>query len=61
MGGKGSGKNMPRNLFHNLPEKLLNASPVPTVFIGLILGTKEVKGRRTLTCLGNSYKGTENS
>ena len=61
MGGKGSGENMPRNLFHNLPEKLLNASPVPTVFIGLILGTKEVKGRRTLTCLGNSYKGTENS
>ena len=61
MGGKGSGKNMPRNLFHNLPEKLLNASPVPTVFIGLILGTKEVKGRRTLTCLGNSYQSAEDS
>ena len=54
-------KNMLRNPFHNLPEKLQNAWPVPTIFIGLILGTKEVKDRRTLTCLGNSYKGTEDS
>ena len=61
MGGKGSGKSMLRNPFHNLPEKLLNAWPVPTIFIGLILGTKEVKDRRTLTCLGNGYKGTEDS
>ena len=34
---------------------------MPTIFIGLILGTKEVKDRRTLTCLGNGYKGTEDS
>ena len=54
-GRKNSGKNMPRNPFHNLLEKLLNAWPVPTIFIGLILGTKEVKGQRTLTHLGNSY------
>ena len=31
MGGKSNGKNMLRNPFHNLSEKLLNASPVPTV------------------------------
>ena len=30
-----------------------------TVFIGLILGTKKIKDRRTPTCLGNSYKSTE--
>ena len=55
MGGKSSGKNVLRNPFHNMPEKLLNAWPAPTIFIGLILGTKEVKDRRTLTHLGNSY------
>ena len=54
-GGKSSGKSMPRNSFHNLPENLLNTWPVLTVFIGLILGTKEIKDRRTLTLLGNSY------
>ena len=61
MGGKGSGENMPRNLFHNLPEKLLNASPVPTVFIGLILGTKKIKSRRNSTHLDNSYQGRADS
>ena len=54
-------KNMLRNPFHNLPENLLNARPVPTVFIGLLLDTKEVKDRRTLTHLGNSYEGAESS
>ena len=29
-----------RNSLHNLPENLLNISPVLTVFIGLILGTE---------------------
>ena len=53
MGGKSSEKIMPRNPFHNLLEKLLNAWPVPTVFIGLILGTKEVKERRAHW--GNSH------
>ena len=53
--GKSSGKSMLRNPLHNLLENLLNAWPVPTIFIGLILGTKEVKDRRTLTYLGNSY------
>ena len=55
MGGKSSEKIMLRNRFHNLPGKLLNAWPVPTIFIGLILGTKEIKDSRTLTPLGNSY------
>ena len=55
MGGKIIGKNVLRNPFHNLPEKLLSAWPVPTIFIGLILGTKEIKDRRILTHLGNSY------
>ena len=32
-----------------------------TVFIGLILGTKEVKDRRTPIHLGNSYKRAEDS
>ena len=49
MGGKSSGKNMPRNPLHNLQENLLNAWPVLTVFIGLILGTKKIKDRRTPT------------
>ena len=49
------GRKKQRNPFHNLPEKLLNACPAPTIFIGLILGTKEVKDRRTLMHLGNSY------
>ena len=31
------------------------------VFIGLVLDTKEVKDRRTLAHLGNSYEGAENS
>ena len=50
-----SGKNMPRNPLHNLPENLLNTWSVLTVFIGLILGTKKIKDRRTPTHLGNSY------
>ena len=55
-GGKSSGKIVQRNPIHNLLEKLLTAWPVPTVFVGLILGTKEMKGRRTLTThLGSSY------
>ena len=52
---------MPKNSFLILLEKLLNTCPVPTVFTGLILGTKEVKDRRTLTCLGNSYQSAEDS
>ena len=32
-----------------------------TVFIGLILGTKMIKDRRTLTPLGNSYQGIAES
>ena len=55
IGGKSSGKNMLRNPFHNLLEKLLNAWSVATIFIGLICGTKEVKDRGTLTHLGNGY------
>ena len=54
-GGKSSGKKVPRNPFYNLLEKLLNAWPVPTMFIGWILSTKKIKGRKTLRCLGNSY------
>ena len=46
--GKSSGKNTPRNPLHNLPENLLNTWPVPTVFIGLILGTKEIKNAHLL-------------
>ena len=57
-GGKSNGKNVPRNPLNNLPEKLLSAWRVPTVFIGLILGTKEIKDRRALIHLGNSYQGT---
>jgi len=34
---------------------------VLTVFIGLILGTKRIKDRRTLTHLDNSYWGAEDS
>ena len=54
------GKNVPRNPFHNLPENLLNTYSVPTVqklcpvFIGLILGTKKIKDRRTPNSLGDS-------
>ena len=55
MGGKSSGKNVLRNPLHNLPENLLNTLPLSTMFIGLILDTKEIKGRRTLTHLVNSY------
>ena len=32
-----------------------------TVFIGLILGTKKIKDRRTPTGLGNSYWGSADS
>ena len=53
--GKNSGKNVLRNPLHNLLENLLNTRPVLTVFIGLILGTKKIKDRRTPTHLGNSY------
>ena len=53
-GRKKRGKNMPRNLLHNPLGNLLNTWPVLTVFIGPILGTKEIKDRRTLTCSGNS-------
>ena len=60
-GRKSSGKSMPRNPLHSLSEKLLNAWPVPIVFIGLILGTKKIKNRITLTHLGNSYWGIADS
>ena len=40
---------------HNLPETLLNTWPVLTVFIGLILGAKKIKDRRTPISLGLSY------
>ena len=53
------GKNVPRNLLHNLPENLLNTWPMLTVVNGLILGSKKIKDRRTPTLLGNSYQGTE--
>ena len=52
---KAVGKNMLRNPPHSLLENLLNTWPVLTVFIGLILGTKKIKDRRTPTHLGNSY------
>ena len=55
MGGKSSGKKMPRNPLPNLPENVLNTWPVLTVFIGLIVGTKKIKDRRTPTFLVNSY------
>ena len=54
-GGIISGKNVPKNPLHNLPEILLNTWPVLTVFIGLILGAKKIKDRRTLISLGLSY------
>ena len=60
-GGKTNVENVPRNPLHNLPENLLNPWPVLTVFIGLILGTKKIKDRRTPTCLGNSYWGPADS
>ena len=50
MGVKSSGKNVPRHPLPNLLKNLLNI----TVFIGQILGTKNIKDRRTLTYLGNS-------
>ena len=55
MGGKNNGKNIRRNPFHNLSENSVNTWPVPTIIIGLILRTKEVKERRTLTFLDSSY------
>ena len=55
MGIKSSGKNEVRNLIHNLLSNLLNTQTVFTIFIGLILGTKKIKDRRTHTPLGNSY------
>ena len=54
-GGKSSGENVPRKPLHNLLENLPNTWPGLTVFIGLILGTKMIKDRRTPTHLGNSY------
>ena len=54
--GKSSGKNVPRDPLHNLPENLLNTWPMLTVFIGLIFGTKKIKDRRTPTHLGNSTR-----
>ena len=60
-GGKSSGKNVPRNPLHNLPETLLNTWPMLTVFIGLILGTKKIKDRRTPTSLVISYWGPADS
>ena len=60
-GGKSSGKSLMRNPLYNPLENLLNTWPVLTVFIGLILGTKEIKDRRSLTCLGNSYWSTADS
>ena len=59
-GGKSSGKNVPRNPLHSLQENLLNIWLVLTVFIGLILGTKKSKDRRT-SGLGNSYWGSADS
>ena len=50
MGGKGRGRNVPRNPLYNL-----NIWPVLTVFICLILSMKKIKDRRTPTHLGNSY------
>ena len=52
---KAVGENIPRNPLHNLLENLLNTSPVLTIFIGLIHGTKKIKDRRTPTRLGNSH------
>ena len=54
-GRKNSEKNVPRNPLHNLPENLLSTRPVLTVLLGLILGTKKIKDRGTLTRLANSY------
>ena len=48
-GGKSGGKNMLGNSLQSLPENLLNTWPVLTVFIGLFLGTKKIKDRRTPT------------
>ena len=58
---KHSGKNVPRNPLHNLPENLLYTWPVLTVFIGLILGIKKSKDRRAPTLLGNSSWGPPDS
>ena len=44
-----SGKNMPRNPLHNLPENLLNTWPVLTDFIDLILGTNKIKCSRKIS------------
>ena len=51
-GGKRSEK---RDPLHSLLENLLSTWPVLLVFIGLILGTKKSKDRRTPTGFGNSY------
>ena len=45
---------MPRNTLHSLLENLLNAWPMLTVFIALILVTKKIKDKRTPTGLDNS-------
>ena len=59
MGGKSSGKNVLKNPFHNLLEKLLSAEPVPKIFISLIFGTKEIKDRGTLTHLATATKAQQ--
>ena len=57
MGGKSSGKNVPRNPLHSLLENLLNTWPVLTVFIAPILGTKN-EDRRMLSRLGTADSRT---
>ena len=61
MGGTSSGQNVPKNPLHSLLENLLSTRPVLTVFIGLILGTKKIKDRRTPADLGNSSWGSADS
>ena len=46
MGGKSSGKNVPRYPLHSLLENLINTWPVLTVFFGLILGTEKIKYKK---------------
>ena len=58
---KTSEKNVLRNPLDKLLEDLLNTWPVLTAFVGLILGTKNIKDRRTPTCFGSSYSDTTDS
>ena len=53
-GTKKQWENVPRNPLHNL-WKICYTPDLCSVFIGLILGTKKIKDRRTPTRLGNSY------